>query len=71
MTDPDRNRPSVWGSRATGPVGWIVSVVCVLMFVIAVYFYTTREDASAPGTSPTAASGSGHSPSARPALPNK
>jgi hypothetical protein len=61
MTYSDGNRPNLWGSRANGPVGWIVSVVCVLMLIVAVYLYAVREDVSAPGRPPNATSGSSNS----------
>ncbi|OSI65444.1 hypothetical protein BSZ22_31615 [Bradyrhizobium canariense] len=39
MTPPKENGPTLWGSRANGPVGWIVSVVSILMLVAALYLY--------------------------------
>ncbi|MET4278787.1 MULTISPECIES: hypothetical protein [unclassified Bradyrhizobium] len=40
MTPPKEEKgPTLWGSRANGPVGWIVSVVSILMLVAALYLY--------------------------------
>jgi hypothetical protein len=39
MTDPTGNGPSLWGSRANGPVGWLVGVVSIAMLIITLYLY--------------------------------
>ncbi|MET3971368.1 hypothetical protein ACVWXN_000078 [Bradyrhizobium sp. i1.4.4] len=65
MPQPNGNGPSLWGSRAKGPVGWIVSIVSVLMFVVALYLYATS---GAPNSPPNATGGSSdHSPARLPA----
>ena len=39
MTYPNGKRPTIWGSNASGPVGWIVGIVSVLMLIVALYLY--------------------------------
>jgi hypothetical protein len=60
MTYPDQNGTTLWGSNANGPVSWIVTVVSVLMLIVALYLYETREKASVPSKSPNATSEPGN-----------
>ena len=39
MTYPNGKRPTIWGSNASGPVGWIVGIVSVLMLIVGLYLY--------------------------------
>lgn len=71
MPHPNGNGPTLWGSRANGPVGWIVSVVSVLMLIVALYLYAVRERASAPSKSPNATSRLSNSSPTRPSAPSK
>lgn len=57
MPEQKGNGPTLWGSRASGPVGWIVSVVSVLMLIVALYLYAVREEAGAPSKLPNGTTG--------------
>lgn len=71
MPRPNGNGPTLWGSRANGPVGWTVTVVSVLMLVAALYMYETREQPGAASSPPNAAGGSGSQSPAGLAAPSK
>ena len=71
MTYPNGKRPTIWGSNASGPVGWIVGIVSVLMLIVALYLYAVREKTGAPDKSPNATSGASNPSPVRPAVPGK
>lgn len=68
MPQPKENGPTLWGSRASGPVGWIVSVVSVLMLIVALYLYAGWEDVGAPSKLPNGTPGLSNPSPARPSL---